>query len=82
MEIRPISDLRNYPNVIEDVTTGNPVYLTKNGHGAYVLMEIAEFEEYSKERALLQLLVELNKADISKTIPYDDVKKRFEEKTL
>lgn len=27
--IKPISDLRNYSAVLEDVTVGSPVYLTK-----------------------------------------------------
>ena len=31
--IKPISDLRNYTEVTRDVSYGNRVYLTKNGHG-------------------------------------------------
>ena len=31
--IIPISDLRNYNQVLEKVSVGSPVYLTKNGHG-------------------------------------------------
>lgn len=77
MSIRPVSDLRNYPNVLEDISQGNPVYLTKNGRGSYVIMDIAEFEEYTKERATLQLLLELNKADNSEIISLEDVIKHF-----
>ena len=33
--IKPISDLRNYNQVLEKVAVGSPVYLTKNGHGCY-----------------------------------------------
>lgn len=77
MSIRPVSDLRNYPNVLEDISQGNPVYLTKNGRGLYVIMDIAEFEEYTKERATLQLLLELNKADNSEIISLEDVIKHF-----
>lgn len=29
--IKPISDLRNYSAVLQDVAVGTPVYLTKNG---------------------------------------------------
>ena len=43
--IKPISDLRNYSAVLEDVTVGSPVYLTKNGHGCYTIMDINEQEE-------------------------------------
>ena len=42
--IVPVSDLRNYGNVIDKVKTGNPVYLTKNGKGAYVIRTIEEEE--------------------------------------
>ena len=80
MSIRPISDLRNYPKVLEDISQGNPVHLTKNGRGSYVIMDIAEFEEYTKERAALQLLLELNKAENSKTVSLDDVIKHFKDK--
>ena len=30
--IKPVSDLRNYPEVLKDVKSGSPVYLTKNGN--------------------------------------------------
>ena len=38
--IKPVSDLRNYPEVLKDVKSGNPVYLTKNGTGRYVLITL------------------------------------------
>ena len=47
--IKPISDLRNYSAVLEDVTVGFPVYLTKNGHGCYTIMDINEQEEMSRK---------------------------------
>ena len=41
--IRPVSDLRNkYPEVESEIEKG-PVYLTKNGTGRYVLMDIGDF---------------------------------------
>lgn len=47
--IKPISDLKNYSAVLEDVTVGSPVYLTKNGHGCYTIMDINEQEEMSRK---------------------------------
>lgn len=47
--IKPISDLRNYNTILEDVTVGSPVYLTKNGHGCYTIMDINEQEEMSRK---------------------------------
>ena len=41
--IKPVSELRNYPDVLKEVKEGVPVYLTKNGSGRYVLMDIADY---------------------------------------
>ena len=32
--IKPVSELRNYNEVLRGVAVGAPVFLTKNGHGA------------------------------------------------
>ena len=40
---KPVSELRNYPEVLKEVKAGVPVYLTKNGTGRYVLMDIADY---------------------------------------
>ena len=37
--IKPISDLRNYTEVLRDVEEGAPVFLTKNGRGKYAIVE-------------------------------------------
>lgn len=59
-EIRPVSELRNYGKVLDDVSDGQPVYLTKNGYGAYSLRTMHDEEEYQKAMAALQLMSELN----------------------
>lgn len=59
--IKPISDLRNYNTVLQDVAIGAPVFLTKNGHGRYAIVDIAEQEEYEKTKAALKLMCELEK---------------------
>jgi len=38
--IKPISDLRNYSEVLRDVTIDSPVFLTKNGRGRYAIFDI------------------------------------------
>ncbi len=35
--IMPVSTLRSYTEVLDDVRPGSPVFLTKNGHGRLVL---------------------------------------------
>lgn len=56
--IRPISDLRNYSEVLHDVDVGAPVFLTKNGRGRYAIVDI---HDYEKTQATLRLMNELAK---------------------
>ena len=56
--IKPISDLRNYSDVLHDVAVGAPVFLTKNGHGRYAILDIQDFE---KTQAIIRLMNELAK---------------------
>ena len=63
--IRPVSDLRNYASVLMEVHEDEPVYLTKNGRGAYVIIDIADQEKYEKAKAALKLMSELQKGRIS-----------------
>ena len=46
--IMPISDLRNYTEVLKEVDNKNRVYLTRNGHGAYAIMTVAEADELDR----------------------------------
>ncbi len=56
--IKPISDLRNYGEVLRDVAVGAPVFLTKNGRGRYAILDMQDFE---KAQATLRLMNELAK---------------------
>ena len=56
--IKPISDLRNYTEVLHDVTVGAPVFLTKNGRGRYAIIDI---QDYEQAQAKLKLMNELTK---------------------
>jgi prevent-host-death family protein len=60
--IKPVSDLRNYPDVLKDVKSGSPVYLTKNGTGRYVLIDIAD---YNSVESAMKLNMELMRGRIS-----------------
>ena len=42
--IRPVSDLRNYTDVLKDISIDSPVFLTKNGRGRYAIIDIDEYE--------------------------------------
>ena len=54
--ILPVSDLRNYNEVLKNCHKGEPVYLTKNGRGRFVVMDI---EDYERDRAEKKLLLKL-----------------------
>ena len=43
--IKPVSDLRNYNEVLNDIAVGEPVFLTKNGRGRYAILDIKEYEK-------------------------------------
>ena len=46
LQIRPVSDLRNkFPDIEKIVNAGEPVFLTKNGYGAMVVLSL---EAYSR----------------------------------
>lgn len=60
--IKPVSDLRNYTEVLKEVTVNNPVYLTKNGRGEFAIVKLAE---YDKLRAAVKLMAHLEEGEKS-----------------
>ena len=60
--IKPVSDLRNYNEVLRDISVGEPVFLTKNGRGKYVIIDM---QDYEKTQATLKLMNELAKGEKS-----------------
>lgn len=58
--IKPVSDLRNYTEVLRDIAVGEPVFLTKNGRGRYAIVDM---EEYEKTKAVIKLMGELSKGE-------------------
>ena len=43
--IKPVSDLRNYAEVLSEVRENAPVYLTKNGRGCYAIVDMDYLNE-------------------------------------
>lgn len=60
--IKPVSDLRNYNEVLKDIAVGEPVFLTKNGRGRYAIVDM---EEYEKLQATLKLMSDLSRGEQS-----------------
>ena len=79
--IKPISALRNFSDVLRDVDVGSPVFLTKNGRGRYAILDI---QDYEKAEATLLLMIELHKGQKygkeNGWLTSEEVKARFQAK--
>ena len=50
IQIRPVSDLRNkFPEIESLVNEGQPVYLTKNGYGAMVVLSLEKYSDLTND---------------------------------
>lgn len=61
MTIKPISDLRNYTSVLQDCAADSPVFLTKNGRGRYVLMDVEQYDALMSEIKLMAKIISAEK---------------------
>lgn len=79
--IKPVSELRNYTKVINEVRYGNRVYLTKNGHGQIAMINMQELDEMEKELALYRFKLEMAKGEKSiledGTVSSEELKKEL-----
>ena len=80
--IKPISDLRNYTDILKQVDVSKRVYLTRNGHGEYGILTMDEIDELDRYRAAYQLISKLKKseerANLEGWVPSEDVEKELE----
>jgi prevent-host-death family protein len=76
--IKPVTDLRNYTDVLRDVTVGSPVFLTKNGRGRYAIVDM---QDYERTAATMHLMSELERGRRSGEeegwVTADDVRAHF-----
>ena len=56
--ILPVSDLRNYNEVLGAVTGDTPVFLTKNGRGRYAVVDITAYARLQADLKLVAALAE------------------------
>lgn len=76
--IKPISDLRNYTEVLRDVSMGEPVFLTKNGRGRFAILTIDDYEKTRQKLKLLEALAEGEQAAAKGELyTLDEVKSYF-----
>ena len=73
INIRPVSDLRNNFTEIESIVKqGDPVYLTKNGYGIMVVMDLQQYEALTDD-------IELKLDEADKAAEADDERYTVEE---
>ena len=79
--IKPISDLRSYSSVLDVVSQGAPVFLTKNGRGRYVIVDIKDYEKIEAEKKLFaQLNLGIESANKQGTLTTSEVESKFEKR--
>ncbi len=75
--IRPVSDLRNYKSVLDEVIYGSPVYLTKNGRGDYAVITMKELDELNAMKSLIRELAKGEESAKDGWISIEDVEKKL-----
>ena len=70
--------MRNYSEVLRDVSVGAPVFLTKNGRGRYAILDMRDFEKMQATIALMNELARgKNSGEEKGWLSADDVKAHF-----
>lgn len=77
INIQPISVLRDYNKILNDVKPDEPVYLSRNGKGEYAIVDLKDYEEFQKYKLAKRILAELNHAEESGFVDNEVIMKRF-----
>lgn len=76
--IMPVSTPRSYTEVLEGVRPGSPVFLTKNGHGRYAILDMDDYDRLVAEQTLFSELQRGRMSGESEGwVPASDVRARF-----
>ena len=79
--IKPISDLKNYIDVLKEVDISRRVYLTRNGHAEYGILTMKEIAELDRLKAAYTLTQKLRaaeeRAEKEGWIDADDLEREF-----
>lgn len=65
LNIKPVSELRNYSKLLEEVKPDQPVYLTKNGYGKYAVIDLADYEKFTLGLELLEIVKEAETGELT-----------------
>lgn len=75
--ILPISDLRNYTSVLDQVDVNKPVYLTRNGRGVYVISKIDDYDRKATVESLIQEIEKGEKTAADNPVSISGVAKKL-----
>ncbi|MGH1866531.1 type II toxin-antitoxin system prevent-host-death family antitoxin [Enterococcus durans] len=70
INIKPVSELRDYNKLLKEVKPDNPLFLTKNGHGMFAVIDLEEYEKFVNG---LKILEQLQKAEEGPFYDLEDV---------
>lgn len=74
MQIRPVSDLRNkFTDIEKIVQSGDPVYLTKNGYGAMVVLSLDAYSRMTEPEEYIMDVADAAAASTDLRYTHDEV---------
>ena len=74
MQIRPVSDLRNkFTDIEKVVQSGDPVYLTKNGYGAMVVLSLDAYSRMTEPEEYIMDVADASAASTDLRLTHDEV---------
>ena len=74
MHIRPVSDLRNkFTDIEKVVQSGDPVYLTKNGYGAMVVLSLDAYSRMTEPEEYIMDVADASAASTDLRFTHDEV---------
>ncbi len=74
MQIRPVSDLRNkFADIEKAVQSGDPVYLTKNGYGAMVVLSLDAYSRMTDPEEYIMDVADAAAASTGARLTHDEV---------
>uniref|UniRef100_I5AQ45 Antitoxin n=1 Tax=Eubacterium cellulosolvens (strain ATCC 43171 / JCM 9499 / 6) TaxID=633697 RepID=I5AQ45_EUBC6 len=74
MQIRPVSDLRNkFTDIEKIVQSGDPVYLTKNGYGAMVVLSLEAYSRITEPEEYIMDVADAAASSTEERLTHDEV---------
>lgn len=74
IQIRPVSDLRNnFPAIEKAISGGEPVYLTKNGYGAMVVLSLESYAQLTENTESALVAADMAAAADKRRYTHDEV---------